>query len=73
MLGGRVGGVESSLACSSQCHAFVSNEHCMDYVRSQLQDWAVGWFVGLYSIGGPELQDVDAFMWALRRQYEDAT
>ncbi|KAL8211764.1 UNVERIFIED_CONTAM: hypothetical protein K2H54_015787 [Gekko kuhli] len=52
-------------------HLFPDDERRMDYIASRLRDRAADWYVDLHNADGPELQTVDAFMWALRVQYED--
>ncbi|KAL8211674.1 UNVERIFIED_CONTAM: hypothetical protein K2H54_009070 [Gekko kuhli] len=52
-------------------HLFLSKTRMVDYFTAQLWGGVADWYVSLHQVRGPKLQDVDAFMWALRVKYED--
>ncbi|KAL8163076.1 UNVERIFIED_CONTAM: hypothetical protein K2H54_006425 [Gekko kuhli] len=52
-------------------HLFLTEKHRVDYIASKLQDGVDDWYISIHNAQGPELCEVDEFMWALWVQYED--
>ncbi|KAL8220402.1 UNVERIFIED_CONTAM: hypothetical protein K2H54_045236 [Gekko kuhli] len=50
-------------------HLFPTEARQVDYIVAQLRGGTADWYVSLHHARGPKLQEVAAFMWALRAKY----
>ncbi|KAL8207687.1 UNVERIFIED_CONTAM: hypothetical protein K2H54_060669 [Gekko kuhli] len=51
-------------------HLFLTEARRVGYIAAQLHGGAADRYVNLHRVRGPKLQEVAAFMWALRAKYE---